>query len=163
MVNPSCSAVQRPVCIRHKSTARRRATATMAFLRTAPNAPEPLANTAGRFCTGGYCGWKRTMRQAHSTKAGTDAGVTTLGDAPWYPFAPAAALPRDTVRQVFVEPTPVLPFPPVRWGRQRVIKEKRAALGSSSAAAPRCKERVPTFQMTRTFQSAASRAPARRG
>src|SRR5438105_3418908 len=33
---PSCAALQRPVSSRQKSTARRRATATMAFLRAAP-------------------------------------------------------------------------------------------------------------------------------
>ena len=79
---PNCCAVSRPVCTRHRSTARCRATAMMAFLRCAPVAFAPLAKTASLFLTGGYCGWKRTMRQAHSTRAALSRGFPRLVTLP---------------------------------------------------------------------------------
>jgi len=38
--------------------------------------------TLKRFFTGGYCGWKRTMRQAHSTSAARNRGLPRLVTLP---------------------------------------------------------------------------------
>ena len=64
------------------------------FLAPAPGARAPLARTARRFLTGGYCGWKRTMRQAHSTSAARNRGLPCLVTLPGYPFAAAAVFAR---------------------------------------------------------------------
>jgi hypothetical protein len=55
-VNPSSCAVMRPVAIRQRSTAKRRASATMAFLR-APPEPAFCRMIAPHFFTARYWGW----------------------------------------------------------------------------------------------------------
>jgi hypothetical protein len=57
-----------PVLIRHKSMARCRPTATMAFFLAALVALV-LSNTTRLFLSGGYSGWKRLHRQASSINA----------------------------------------------------------------------------------------------
>ena len=63
------------------------------FLRTAPGIGEPLARRASRLCTGGYCGWKRTMRQAHSTNAARTRGLPRLVTLPGTRLLPLLCSP----------------------------------------------------------------------
>ena len=56
MVNPSSWAVTRPVAIRQRSTAKRLASATMAFFRVPPE-PAFCRMIGPHFITARYCGW----------------------------------------------------------------------------------------------------------
>ena len=62
----------RPVCTRHRSTARCRATATMAFLRCLAGGAGAFARTSAVFSPADIEA-EPTMRQAHSTSAARNA------------------------------------------------------------------------------------------
>src|SRR6266850_732566 len=76
--SPSSSAFLRPIAIRHRSIAKRRATATIAFLRAAALLLVSSRSTGPHRRNATYCGWKRTIRHASSTIIRRNRGLPCL-------------------------------------------------------------------------------------
>ena len=111
-LSPSCSAVQRPVCSRHRSTASCLATATMAFLRCAPVAPAPFGQHRQTF----LYRWILWLEAHHSPGAlhqcRAHSRITVLGHAAWHPFLTTGIFAR-TKSGVATDRAPVLKALPV--------------------------------------------------
>ncbi len=100
--SPRSSALLRPVAIRHRSTASCRASATIAFLRAAPEVlTTPRPSTLCQRCIPRYWGWKITTEAAEGTR---EAGgrASTPGELDHQPAQARAAMFGDRTQMAFL-------------------------------------------------------------